>query len=132
MESLQCAPRHGSPLSLAQSNAHSMNDELLKVMSTAGMTQLALESLRAGDTSRALEVLELELDASVVALGRLAKVAEHGDRDRATAILKMIRQYRYSHPRRLEADFSATANGVLVRAAREAGARANQILEEVN
>ena len=96
------------------------------------MTQLALESLRAGDTARALELLELELDASVVALGTLAKDVEPGDRDRATSTLRMIRQYRCTHPRRVEADFSATAKGVLVRAAREAGARANHILDELD
>jgi len=50
-----------------------MKDELLPTLSKAAITQLALESLRSKDTAQALELLELDLDATVVALARLAK-----------------------------------------------------------
>jgi hypothetical protein len=41
-----------------------MKDDLLPVLSKVATTQLALESLRAKDTAQALEMPEVDLDAS--------------------------------------------------------------------
>jgi hypothetical protein len=109
-----------------------MKDALLTVMAKVSMTQLALESLRAKDTARALELLELDLDASVVSLARLANEAAPAERERLTDTLRRIRAYRRTHPRRTEADLGSLASGLLVRAAQEGGMRARQILEEVD
>lgn len=108
-----------------------MKDELLATLSKAGLTRLALESLRTNDAARALELLELDLDASVVRLARLARDVEPADRERATDILRQIRDYRRYYPRRAEADLASLANGVLVRAGREGAEITRQILENI-
>ena len=108
-----------------------MKDELLEILSKVSTTQLALESLRANSTGRALELLEIDLDASVLALNRLAKEADPTQRERVTSTLHQIRAYRRVHPRRAEADLGTIANGVLVRAARAAQERARKILDEI-
>ena len=107
-----------------------MKDELLIVLSRVATTQLALESLRARETARALELLELDLDASVLALGRLGKEADSSERERVTQTLRQIRAYRRAHPRRVEADLGSLASGLLVRAAREGGKKVREILEK--
>lgn len=108
-----------------------MKDELLAVLSKVATTQLALESLRAKDTARALELLELDLDASVVTLARLAAEVAPAERERVTTTLRQILTYRRAHPRRVEADLGSLASGLLVRAGHQTGERARQILEEI-
>jgi hypothetical protein len=108
-----------------------MKDELLNILSSAATTQLALESIRAKEIGRALEFLEMNLDASVLALNRLAKEVDPTERERVISTLQMIREYRRVHPRRVEADLSAVANGLPVRAARAAQERIPKILEEI-
>lgn len=107
-----------------------MKDEILPVLSKAAITQLALESIRSKDIAQALELLELDLDATVLALARLAKEATPTDRERVTAALQRIRAYRRAHPRRTEADLSPMASGLLGRAGRLGGKRADEILEK--
>ena len=109
-----------------------MKDELLTVLSKVATTQLALESLRAKDTARALELVVLELDSSVISLARISKEVAPAERQRVTDALQQIRAYRRAHPRRTEADLSSLASGLLVRAATEGGKRARQILEEID
>jgi hypothetical protein len=108
-----------------------MKDELLKILSNAATTQLALESIRANETDRALEFLEMNLDASVLSLNGLAKEVEPTERERVISTLRMIRDYRRVHPRRVEADLSTVANGVAVHAARAAQERIPKILKEI-
>jgi len=96
------------------------------------MTQLALESLRANDAARTLELLELDLDGGVISLARLAKEVAPAERERLTDALRQIRAYRQAHPRRTEADLGSLASGLLARAANEGGKRARQILEEID
>ena len=107
-----------------------MKDQLLEVLAKVSTTQLALESLRTNSTSRALELLEMDLDAGILALSRLAKEIDATERERINATLRHIRAYRRLHPRRLEADLGSVANGVLVRAACLAQKRAAEILDE--
>lgn len=109
-----------------------MNNELLAVLSKVARTQLALESLRDKEIARALELLELDLDASVISLARLAEEVAPAERERVTQTLQQIRAYRDAHPRRSEADLAALAGGLLVRAADEGGKRAHKILEQIN
>jgi len=97
-----------------------MKNEHLAVLGRLSTTQLALESLRAKDTGRALELLELDLDASVLALSRLAKESDPTEREPLTSALLQIRAYRRVHPRRAEADLSGDANGLVVLAASQA------------
>ena len=108
-----------------------MKDELLEVLGRVSTTQLALESLRANGTDRALELLEMDLDVSILALNRLSKEVDPIKRERVASTLKQIRAYRRAHPRRVEADLSALANGLVVRAARPAQERIRKILDEI-
>jgi hypothetical protein len=108
-----------------------MKNELSKILSNAVATKLALESIRANETGRALEFLEMNLDVSVLALNSLAKEVDPTERESVIAALQMIRDYRRVHPRRVEADLSTVANGVPVRAARAARERIPKILEEI-
>ena len=104
-----------------------MNDELSEALSKASFTQLTLENLRDKNLKRALELLEVSLDASVLALNRLAKDAEPAERQRAILFLRQIRAYRQLYPRQVEADLDAT----LARSGREAEVRVRKILDEV-
>jgi hypothetical protein len=108
-----------------------MKNEVLQILGRISTTQLALESLRAKSTDRALELLEIDLDASVLALNGLAKEVDPSQRERVTSTLQQIRAYRRVHPRRVEADLGTVANGVLVRAARSAQERVRKILDEM-
>jgi hypothetical protein len=108
-----------------------MKDEILPVLSKAAITQLALESIRSKDVAQALELLELDLDATVLALARLAKEVTPTDRERVRVALQQIRAYRRAHPRRTEADLSSMASGLLVRAGHLGDKRAHEILEEI-
>ncbi len=108
-----------------------MNEQLPQVLSRISTTQLALENLRAKSPERALELLEIDLDAGVLALSRLAKELEAAERARVTSTLQQIRVYRRLHPRRVEADLSDIANGVLVRSGRWAQDRAAKILDKI-
>src|SRR5258707_577089 len=107
-----------------------MKNDLLATLSTVSMTCLALESIRPGDTARALELLELELDASILRMNGLAESATGGEKQQLAALLERVRDYRRAFPRRLEADLSSMASGLLVRASKHAGQWAHQILEK--
>jgi hypothetical protein len=108
-----------------------MKDRVLEILGRVSTTQLALESLRANSTQRALELLEMDLDASVLALNGLSKEIGATERERVTSTLQLIRAYRRVHPRRVEADLGNVAHGVVVRAARAAQERAAKILNEI-
>lgn len=105
-----------------------MKEELLRTFSKVSATQLALESLRANDVPRALEVLELDLDASVLALNSLAKTCDGAEREQVIAVMRQVRAYRQDHPRRTEADLGANVKGMLVRSAQLAEKRVCEIL----
>lgn len=106
-----------------------MIDELLAASSRVAITQLALESLRANDTGRSLELLELDLDASILAPANLARKGSTDERKRVAELLERIRDYRRAHPRRTEADLGSLANGLLVRAGGLSKQRVYEILE---
>ena len=108
-----------------------MKDELLAVLYKVAMTQLSLESLRGNETARALELLELDLDASVISLARLAQEVAPAERERVTDTLRQISAYRRVHPRRVEADLGSLASGLLARPAHEGGKRAQAILDGI-
>jgi hypothetical protein len=105
-----------------------MREDLLQTLSNVSATQLALESLRASEVPRALELLELNLDASVLALNRLAKTCDGADREQVIATMCQIRAYRQAHPRRTEADLGGDVKGLLVRSGQLTEGRVREIL----
>ncbi len=105
-----------------------MKEDLLRTLSKTCATQLALESLRANNVPRALELLELDLDASVLALNSLANTCDGTEREQVIAIMRQVRAYRQAHPRRIEADLGGDVKGMLVRSAQLAEKRVREIL----
>jgi hypothetical protein len=63
-----------------------------------GATQLAaLSSLRAGDTDKAANVLELSLDSAVMVLGAELEDMPEAQRADAVALFRKVRTYRIQH-----------------------------------
>ena len=62
----------------------------------------ALEALRANNTAVALELLEEQLDNSVLGMDATARPASSPERERIAEVLQLVRDYRQMHPRRAE------------------------------
>ena len=113
-----------------------MKNEWLSVVSRVATVRLALESLRAKDTARALELLERDLDASILELAALSndKDLASGERRLVPTTLQQIRTYRSAHPRRVEADIADIndlGNGLVGRTVNQCKEMAGKILEEL-
>ncbi len=106
-----------------------MNNESRAIFQVLS-AQFALESLRAKDIARALEILELQLDEGVLRLHALIQEGDPSERESIVAVLRQVRGYRQSHPRRVESDLSTVANGVLTRAVRVSKERVREILDQ--
>jgi hypothetical protein len=108
-----------------------MKNDLLEALSSITGTQFALESVRANEVARALEILELELDAKILKLHTLAESADPPERERVVSTLRQIRAYRQANPRRVESDLATVANGVVARSVQASENRVREILDEV-
>jgi hypothetical protein len=108
-----------------------MNKPVLEPLSTISTTLLALESLRANETERALEILEIQLDAAILTANRIASGMDSAERETINSLLQRTRDYRRVYPRRTEAELNDLASGLLVRSARAGQARAAKILDEL-
>ena len=76
---------------------------LLGTQTDALKAKIVLEELRAGRLTNALEVLEQEIDCSVIMIHHsLPKVAAP-ERDAALGTLQALKAYRKEHPRQQEA-----------------------------
>lgn len=117
-------------LALGNSLCFPMKDDLSRTIYQVFVAQFALESLRAKDISRALEILELELDRSVLNLHAHGKECDPIEREQVVSALREIRAYRQAHPRRMESDLGAVANGVLGRSIEISKERIGEILDE--
>lgn len=107
-----------------------MNDELSRTTFQVFSTQFVLESLRAKDVARALEILEMQLDSGILRLNALAKERDPGERERVASTLRQVRAYRQAHPRRVESDLGSVAKGAIVRALQVSKERIREILDE--
>jgi len=109
-----------------------MRDLLSATLTQVSTTQLALRFLREDSTSAALELLEVDLDAGVLRLDKIAKQLDPAEREPVNSALRQIRAYRLLHPRQVEADLGAVADGKLVSGARYAEEKARKILDEID
>jgi hypothetical protein len=110
-----------------------MNEELSRTIFQVSSAQFALESLRAKDVARTLEILELQLDLGILRIHALAEeLGDSSERDRVVSTLREVRAYRLAHPRRTESDLSAVAHGALTRAVQVSKDRIQEILDEVS
>jgi hypothetical protein len=109
-----------------------MKDELSRTIFRVFSTRSALEELRAKEVARTLEILELELDLSVLRMHALAKELDGpSEREQVVSALREVRAYRQAHPRRTESDLSKVAHGVLARSIQVSKERIQEILDEV-
>ncbi len=108
-----------------------MNKPIPESLGAISTTLLALESLRVNETGRALELLEIQLDASILTMNRLASGTEAAEREAVQALLQRARDYRRAYPRRTEAELNDLASGLLVRSAHLGKERAAKILDDL-
>jgi hypothetical protein len=108
-----------------------MNKPVVESLGTISTTLLALESLRANKTERALELLEIQLDTAILTANRVASGADSAECDAINSLLQRARDYRRAYPRRTEGELGDLANGLLARSARLGKERAEKILDEL-
>ena len=108
-----------------------MNKPVPESLGTMSSTLLALESLRANEKDRTLELLEIQLDAGILRMSRLASGMDEAEREAVDSLLHRARDYRRVYPRRTEAELNDLASGLLVRSARAGQERAAKILDEL-
>ena len=73
---------------------------LVAAQGEALAVRIILEELRAGRVANALELLEQQLDTSLLTIQSLARDAELADREQSENSLRIVREYRQRHPRK--------------------------------
>jgi hypothetical protein len=81
--------------------------KLLNAQTEAAITQTLLDELRSGRIANALELLEQQLDSSILSVHRFIGEVEPAERTTTIAMLRKFRQYRLRHPRKTEAVFDS-------------------------
>ena len=87
--------------------------------------RILLDELRDGRLANALELLEQQLDTSVLAMQRFSESAGPSEREPVLGALRVLRDYRRRHPRKTEAVIEGDMKGLGL--ARE---KAQKILHE--
>jgi hypothetical protein len=85
---------------------HQIYRKLTNALTEAGTAQTLLECLRSGLIAEALEILESQLDTSILNINRFIDKVEPAAHIRAVETLRRIGQYRLQHPRKTEAKLS--------------------------
>jgi len=90
---------------------------LLNAQAEALAARILLDELRAGRLANALELLEQQLDTSVLAIQKFSESAGPSEREPVLETLRVLREYRRRHPRKTEAVIEGDGDGL--RLARE-------------
>ena len=98
---------------------------MLNAQGEALSARILLDELRGGGLANALELLEQQLDTSVLAMQRFSEPAGPSEREAVLGTLRILRDYRRRHPRKTEAVIEGDVEGL--RLARE---EAQKILHE--
>lgn len=98
---------------------------LLNAQGEALTARILLDELRAGRLASALELLEQQLDTSVLAMQKFSESVEPSERESVLGTLRVLRDYRRRYPRKTEAVIEGDAEGL--RPARE---KAEKILHD--
>ena len=88
-----------------------------------------LEALRDDKKTVALELLEEQLDNTVLAMGTPAQQVAPLERERIREVLRIIHRYRNAHPRRAECDM-ANINPATLTSLQRIQDRAQRILSD--
>ena len=76
---------------------------LLQAKADALFARVLLDELRAGRMATALELLEQQLDVSILVIDGFVRKAEPAPQAQAVGTLRVVREYRRRHPRKTEA-----------------------------
>lgn len=101
---------------------------LLHAQAEALTARILLDELRAGRIATALELLEQQMDTSVLMIDGFARKAEPTQQASAVESLRVIRQYRSRYPRKPEAVIEEAANSLSKRQTHD---KVKKILDEI-
>ncbi len=91
-------------LDISQRDLHrEQRDILLHAQSEALEAKIVLTELRDGHLTNALELLEMQIDTSVILIDHSLPSLSAPERDEALSTLRLLRAYRKAHPRQREA-----------------------------
>jgi CheY-like chemotaxis protein len=79
------------------------SDFLLHAEGDALNAKIVLTELRDGRSTNALELLEMQIDASIVMIDHSLPNVSGAERERALGTLRLLKAYREAHPRQREA-----------------------------
>ncbi len=98
-------------------------DILLRAQSDALEAKIVLTELRDGRLTNALELLEMQIDTSIIMIDHSLSKVSGQERDAALGTLRSIKAYREAHPRQREAvirDADMEDSEALIQASRDA------------
>jgi len=78
-------------------------DIVLHAQSDALQAKIALTELRDGHLTNTLELLEMQIDTSVIMIDHFLPSLSAPQRDEALGTLRLLKAYRETHPRQQEA-----------------------------
>lgn len=78
-------------------------DILLRAQSDALEAKIALTELRDGRSTNALELLEMQIDSSIIMIDHSLSKVSGPEREAALGTLRSLKAYREAHPRQREA-----------------------------
>jgi hypothetical protein len=105
-------------------------DILLHAQSDSLQAEIVLTELRDGHLTNALELLEMQIDTSVIMIDHSLPSLSAPERDQALGTLRLLRAYREAHPRQREAVIQ-DADKADAQALIQASQKASQILSDL-
>ena len=105
-------------------------DILLHAQSDALQAKIVLTELRDGHFTNALELLEMQIDTSVIMIDHSLPSLSASERDEALGTLRVLKAYREAHPRQQEAVIQ-DADKQDAETLKQASQKASQILSDL-
>jgi hypothetical protein len=105
-------------------------DILLHAQSDALQAKIILTQLRDGHLTNALELLEMQIDTSVIMIDHSLPSLSGPQRDEALGTLRSLKAYREAHPRQQEAVIQDTDKQD-AEALKQASQKASQVLSDL-
>ena len=106
-----------------QSGISPQSDILLHAQSEALQAKIVLTELRDGRLTNATELLEMQIDTSVIMIDHALSKVSGPEREAALGTLRSLKTYREAHPRQREAviqDADKQDAAALIQASQEA------------
>jgi hypothetical protein len=113
------------------SDRNPLSDMLLHAQTEGLEAKIVLNELRDGHVTNALELLEMNIDTSVIMIDHSLSKVSGPEREAALGTLRVLKAYREAHPRQREAvlqDADKADEQVISRGAQ----KASRILSDLN